>query len=526
MVNMKLRFVLLLILPIILSAQVWTARYNGPGNNRDESNAIIIDSLYNVYITGWSPHTYGFSYDYCTIKYNSSGVQQWAARYNGPSDTVDQARAIGLDESLNVYVTGRSFDWTTNNDILTIKYNNQGDEQWVKRFNGSANNDDQAYAIAVSPQGNVYVGGYQSNVGTYWDYCLIKYNAQGESIWVANYNGTVNSNDAIYSLAIDSMENCYVTGYSVGETTDYDIVTIKYNPEGETAWVARYDGPVHGFDQGFNIVINQSGEVWVTGTSSDTANQRDFVTIHYNSNGRQQWVSRYHGPGIGYDRACAIAIDTSNYSYVTGMSIGTNGYSDIVTIAYDPDGNECWVARYDGLGNNIDIATDVALDPFGNICVSGYSQNIVTGNDWVTIKYNPMGDTCWVAIFDNNAHLDDETHAITTDDSGYVYVTGYSMGIGSLRDYFTVKYYQGGLSAVLQTNAGEFIEHQPVIFPNPAKNLINVISPMPVKLFDVTGKLITTLKPGSNKIKNLAKGIYFTNINKKLGKIVVLDNKP
>jgi uncharacterized delta-60 repeat protein len=524
---MKLRFAFLLSLPVLLAAQVWTARYNGPGNNRDEAHAIIVDSLYNVYITGWSPHTFGFSYDYATIKYNSSGAQQWVARYNGPSDTCDQARAIGLDESLNVYVTGRSFDWATNNDIVTIKYNSQGDEQWVKRFNGSANNDDQAYAMAVSPQGNVYVGGYLYNLGTYWDYCLIKYNAQGESIWVANYNGTGNSNDAIYALAMDSMENCYVTGYSVGVTSDYDIVTIKYNPDGETVWVARYDGPGHGFDQGFSIAINQAGEVWVTGTSTDTTNQRDFVTVHYNANGAQQWVARYHGPGIGYDQAVAVAIDTSNnYSYITGNSLGTNNYFDIVTIAYDQDGNERWINRYDGLGNNIDNAVDITVDLFGNICVAGYSQNIVTAHDWVTIKYNPLGDTCWLAIFDNNAFLDDETHAITTDDSGYVYVTGYSMGVSSLRDYFVIKYYQGGFSAMQQTKAGEFFENQPVLFPNPAKNFVKVISPIPVKLFDVSGKLITTLKPGSNMIKNLAKGIYFTNINKKIDKIVVLDNKP
>ena len=525
MVKMKRFLVVFFIFPAILLAQVWTARYNGPGNNRDESYAIILDSSYNVYITGWSPRNYGWNYDYCTIKYNSSGVEQWVARYNGTGDTIDQARAIGLDESLNVYVTGRSWDWTTNNDIVTIKYNNQGDEQWVKRYNGSANNDDQAYAMAVSPQGNVYVGGYCTGAGTYWDYFLIKYDTQGESLWVATYNGTGNSNDAIYALTIDSVENCYVTGYSFGETTDYDIVTIKYNPDGETVWVTRYDGPVHGLDRGVDIALNRSGEVWVTGASMDSADQQDFVNVHYNSNGAPQWAERYHGPGIGTDRACAIAIDTSNNSYITGTSIGANGTSDIVTIKYDSDGYEQWIARYDGLANYIDVATDIALDRFSNVCVSGYSQNIVTSNDYVTIKYNPDGDTCWVVVFDNNVNLDDETHAITTDDSGYVYVTGYSMGVNSFRDYFTIKYYQGGVSGMQQTNTETFIESRPVIFPNPAKNLINVISPIPVKLFDVTGKLITTLKPGTNMIKNLPKGIYFTNINNnKLSKLVILDN--
>jgi uncharacterized delta-60 repeat protein len=519
-------FFIFFILPGILIAQVWTVRYNGPGNNRDEAHAIVLDSLYNVYITGYSPHNFGINYDYCTIKYNSSGVQQWVARYNGTGDTVDQARAIGLDESLNVYVTGRSFDWTTKSDIVTIKYNNQGEEQWLRRYNGPANDEDQAYCLAVSPRGDVYVGGYQSGIGTYWDYCLIKYNSAGESVWVATYNGTGNSNDVIWALAIDSIGNCYVTGYSGGQGSSLDIVTIKYNPNGETVWVSRYDGPAHDYDRGFGIAVNQAGEVWVTGLSLDTINGQDCVTIKYDPNGTQEWVARYNGTGNGYDRGYAIVLDANDNCFITGSSVGPNGYSDIITIKYDQDGNEEWVARYDGLGNNIDIGEAIALDPYGNVCVTGHSQNIVSNNDYVTIKYNPDGETCWTVVYNFESYLDDEAFAITTDDSGYIYVTGYSMGFTSLRDYCTIKYYQGGLTGIKKSETSKFTTQKPKIFPNPARNIVQVKNPVPIQLFDVTGKIVTILKPGPNNIDKLAKGIYFAKLEENyLTKLIVLNTQ-
>jgi hypothetical protein len=69
-----------------------------------------------VYVTGQS------SGDYGTIKYNSSGHEQWMARYNGPLGFDDYARAIALDRRGNVYVTGAShqdaaqYDWDFGDD--------------------------------------------------------------------------------------------------------------------------------------------------------------------------------------------------------------------------------------------------------------------------------------------------------------------------------------------------------------------------------------------------------------------------
>jgi len=108
----------------------WVASYNGPGNNDDQVNAIKVDGQGNVYVTGQSSGN-GKGFDYATIKYNADGQQQWLARYNGPLGGQDMATAIAVDESDNVYVTGRSPGAGTAEDYATIKYNSAGQQQWL-----------------------------------------------------------------------------------------------------------------------------------------------------------------------------------------------------------------------------------------------------------------------------------------------------------------------------------------------------------------------------------------------------------
>ncbi len=124
---LKLCVLILIILPTISLAQGWVARYNGPGNDEDWAYAIALDNSGNIYVTGasWGLTT---DYDYATVKYDSSGVEQWVVRYNGLGNVWDYASAIALDNSGNVYVTGRSWGSGTNADYGTVKYDSSGDK--------------------------------------------------------------------------------------------------------------------------------------------------------------------------------------------------------------------------------------------------------------------------------------------------------------------------------------------------------------------------------------------------------------
>jgi uncharacterized delta-60 repeat protein len=414
----------LFILPGRLSAvdviEQWVARYNGPGNYDDYAKAMVVDDSGNVYVTG---HSYGSSshYDYATMKYDPDGIEQWVARYNGPGNYHDTPKAIAVDTYGNVYVTGYSYGDGTNTDYATIKYNSDGIEQWVARYNGPGNENDLVFAMAVDSFNNVYVTGESYDNYSSLDYKTIKYDENGRQLWVATYNGPGNYNDSAKAIAVDSFGNVYVTGYSYGgPETREDYATVKYNSSGRQLWVARYAGPSdqpHSqYDVANAITVDALSCVYVTGYSDGGDTSYDYATIKYDSDGKELWVARYNGSGNKYDYAHAIALDSSGCVYVTGYSDNRSTRQDYATIKYDSSGNQLWAATYNGPANNNDRASSIVVDSSDNVYVTGYSQDWDTSIDYATIMYNLAGDELWVATYDGPAFTGDGTVSISDDD--------------------------------------------------------------------------------------------------------------
>lgn len=475
--------------------QQWVVRYTGPANLHDFSTALVIDGSANVYVTGYSDGS-GTSQDYATVKYNTSGVQQWAARYNGPAGISDFAYALTVDVSGNTYVTGQSAGSGTSGDYATVKYNASGLEQWVARYNGPANGNDVAGAIAVDVTGNVrvagtsvgndntndfttiqynstgsqqwvarpgfdlansvsalaldrqgylYVTGSISGFGTDLDYGTAKYDSFGNQLWLARYDGPASSTDLAYAIATDSMGNAYVTGGSKGLGTEMDYATIKYNSSGVQQWVARYNGPAFGIDNGAAVAVDNAGAVYVAGTSMGSGSVLDYATLKYNASGQLQWFIRYNGPGNGADIVSSLAVDGLGNVYVAGTSTDTGAMGDYATVKYTASGVEQWVARYNGPGNSIDSLRAIAIDAAANVYITGWSVGSGTNRDFATIKYNSSGVEEWVARYDDPASSLDEANAIAVDRFGNVYVTGYSTGAGTGNDYTTIKYSSSGI---------------------------------------------------------------------------------
>jgi hypothetical protein len=496
-----------LLLTLNLKAQVtqqWVAGYNGPGNSVDYANSIAVDGSGNVYVTGESyrlPSTY-----FATIKYNSSGIQQWAAMYNGPGIGSNVPVAIVTDGSGNVYVTGYSNGGETGIDYATIKYNSSGDSVWVKRYNGPGNESDYAISIVLDGSGNVYVAGYSTGNGTNFDYATIKYNSAGVQEWVARYNGPGNYYDVASSIAVDSMGNVYVTGSSGDNTSMFDYATVKYNSDGVQQWVSIYNGPITSNEQAESISADGKGNVYVTG-SSEGIETSYYATVKYNSEGVQQWVVRYDN---GY--AKSVVSDGSDNVYVTGYSNGFGTSNDFATIKYNSSGIQQWVSIYNGPGNSDDKAKSIALDGSGNIYVTGSSDG------YATIKYSSEGIQQWVTR-DNNGRV---ANSIAIDGKGNVYVTGEGTGIGGA-DYRTVKYSQSvGINQISSGIPEKFCLSQN--YPNPFNPTTNIEFSLPkksfveLKVFDIAGKKVAELVNKSLSVgtfqyefkgENLPSGVYY-----------------
>ena len=78
-------------------SEAWVARYDGPGEQRDEGVALAVDEAGNVYVTGESESADPQDSDYATVKYGADGEELWVRRYDGPGGREDRATALALD---------------------------------------------------------------------------------------------------------------------------------------------------------------------------------------------------------------------------------------------------------------------------------------------------------------------------------------------------------------------------------------------------------------------------------------------
>ena len=149
------------------------------------------------------------------------------------------------------------------------------------------------------------------------------------------------------------------------------------------------------------------------------------MTVKYDSSGRLLWKRTYDSGSD--DEAGGLAIDRDGNVYVAGGNRDPcYGYDcgDFITIKYDSSGNEVWKRTYDS--GVSETATAVAIDAFGNVYVTGYTQKVaVDGNTYrsaETVKYNTGGDLLWARTF--NVDGDGRGFDVAVDIEGNIVVTG------------------------------------------------------------------------------------------------------
>jgi len=445
-----------LFFPLMVMAETvteeWVKLYNG-NNTYNVATDITVDTAGNSYVTGRGYN--GTDYDFVTIKYDKNGNELWVKKYDSQGNPIyntgsDQPYAIALDGNGNVYVTGYSLLSGSRMDYTTVKYDTNGNELWVRHYNGPSNLHDFATNIAVDGSGNVYVSG-NSRGGWPWDYATIKYDTNGNELWVKRYNGPGNGFDTVSKIVVDDAGYSYVTGTSFGGTsTGYEYATIKYDPNGNELWVKTYNNAAHYDDGAASIVVDSAGNSYVTGSSFGSGTRKDFTTIKYDVDGNELWVSRYSGPWGSEDFATGIAMDSTGNIFVTGrihFISSYNGAYQYTTIKYDTNGNQLWVKAYDGYGGT----TDIAVDNKDNIFITGHHSGGSTGSDYLTIKYDTEGNELWTKRYASPGRYQDIPYAMALDSAGNAYVTGYKAYVvagdrgSSYSDmhYVTVKYSSG-----------------------------------------------------------------------------------
>lgn len=226
--------------------QLRVTRYDGPAGAEDRATAITVNAgTGTIYVAGESTGLTG-TLDYATVAYNRVGRRRWTARYDGTGGGDDFVRGLAVDPGTGtVYVTGSSPGAATVSDYATVGYDGAGAQLWANRYSsGEPAAYDSASALAVDPGGgNVYVTGVSVGAATGFDYATVAYSSAGAGRWVNRYNGPADGDDSAYAVAVDpGSGDVYVTGDSAGRHP-HDFATIGYAASGSPLWTARFVNP-------------------------------------------------------------------------------------------------------------------------------------------------------------------------------------------------------------------------------------------------------------------------------------------
>lgn len=498
--------------------QQWVKQYTYQSYREDFLYDMAVDKDGNIFVTGESGgSTTGF--DYGTVKYTPDGTQNFAVRYNGlQGDKNDRSYAVATDNLGNSFVTGLSENpGKSGNDIATVKYNSMGTEIWVKVYTSDGIKNDKANDVFADNAGNVYVTGLVTSTAGHLDMITIKYNSSGIQQWAKQYHSGGSNSDVGNAVIVDALGNVYVAGTAYG-----NAVVVKYNSAGTQLWATTYNGPGNAADNFWCIAVDASGNVYAAGESAVGVNDYDYSVVKFNSAGVITWSKNYAGPGAGDDKVKGLKIDAAGNVYVTGESKGSNTNKDYATIKYNSSGTQLWASRYNGADNLLDEGYALAVDSIGNVYVTGKSYSNATEEDFATVKYNSNGAQQWVMKYDGPANSEDYGKCISIDKFGNIVVSGISHeDAGS--DYCTIKY---SSMTGMQIVGGEILKSFGLSqnYPNPFNPVTNINFSLPanatVKLvvYDMTGKELSVLvneqlNAGTYKFdfdaSHLSSGTYF-----------------
>ena len=442
--------------------KLWSSRF--PGRELFRTGpSIAVDADGNVYVAGRKERDvapWAFPLEYVIVKYNSSGAVQWSHTYEGPRKRCLSVY-MAIDAASNVYVTGASLsdqgeeaDFYSPTDIATLKFDKDGNLKWTRRYNGAAPNDfdDAPGGMVVDASGNVYITG-NSQKDCRIGCTTIKYNTDGTELWVQRYNATATSWDVGADIKMDASGNIYIcsknfTSSTTGET---NISTLKYDNDGALQWVKQFDSGED--DLPGSIGIDGAGNVYVAGFSDQSSafpSNYSLAILKYNNSGDEQWVKNYalnasSNPFFFDDQPddhfARLIIGNDNNLYISTPIFVIGESYNYLTLKYDPGGHIVWTQQFNGASNLADYPGGITVDANNNVYVTGGST-VAGGNvdNFVTIKYTQCTLTCPADITVNNDHgqcgaVVNYPEAIVTGDCGSAIT--YSKASGSMFDIGT-----------------------------------------------------------------------------------------
>ena len=497
---------------------LWQDIIRSEGNRSDFASSIFMKNG-SLYICGTG--SFGIYTGFVNLKYRDNGELVWVKNFNRYSGVDDFVQASVADNHGDIISTGFVNLSTYNSDFVTVKYDSNGVLKWYRDYSGAGNGIDQPKGITTDEGGSIYVTGYVTISSSGQDWVTVKYNADGNQLWVSQYNGGASGTDNANDIALDNENNVYVCGSVNESASGADAALIKYDNSGNQLWVKKITGAGNFTDEFRKIKVDDAGNVYVSGIIYSETSKDDYLIMKFDNSGNELWQRTYNGTGNNFDRVNAMSVREDKIC-VTGESIGTGTLFDFVTIEFDSAGNQLWAASYNGSINRSDKALAIATDSTGNVFVTGESSVTASNIDMITLKYDPSGNQQWLLHYGSTGNGTDRPAGIAVNEKEEVYVTATAYSQANNQDILTLKYsHSTGISEPVFIVPSEFNLYNN--FPNPFNPTTSIQFDIPVdskvqlKIYDITGREVHTLVNEIRKAghytesfdgTNLASGVY------------------
>lgn len=349
---------------------------------QDVAEDVAVDSLGNVYITGWYRDVTGNILRKVVAKYDASGVIQWQRMvYNTGDDT--KGRGVEVDSSGNIYAAGRTdLGGIEKEDAFIVKYNSSGVIQWQRRLVGASDRTDSFQAIAIDSSNNIYAAGNKVETNTYGDMLLVKYNASGTLQWQRGLGTSDADTQSWEDVKVDSSGNIYAVGIEYAGSNNYCLVA-KYNSSGTLQWQRRLGSGDN--DYGLGVAVDGSGNVYVILPSNSFGDQFTYRTVvaKYNSSGTIQWQKYFSNTTTSFTlEQHSISIDNQGDIITCSVLRGVTSNDGIAITKINSSGTLQWARYLSPTSSSYGLQPHgLSLDSSGNIYISGKTTLTATGYD-------------------------------------------------------------------------------------------------------------------------------------------------
>ena len=296
----------------------WSVRYNGPANGNDTANDLTYFSG-RVYVQGTSAGA-GSGLDMATARYSSDGVEEWVFRYNGASNIDDHGRTVIVNNS-GVYMGGCTDGSPNQANFLTVKFSNSTLAMvWEKTFATTAVDLADPQYMTADVAGNIYICFAMFAPATGRNIVTVKYNSAGANQWIRTFS--TNGQDTPCGIGVAPLsQNVYVGGTVVAAGVS-DLVFIRYNADGSLAWANQYDvGASNTVDKGLTAELNSKECLYIAGTRGNNA-----LVVKRDSGGNQVWYEEYtNGSSDKKEAAVTMVSHPAGGVIVAGFDSFTTG---------------------------------------------------------------------------------------------------------------------------------------------------------------------------------------------------------